>query len=79
MAASVGVTDMVSRQSAAVAFQAVEHFEERNVGLGDRLVEPIFLEKVVVLRMADVRQMSVQDQTKIAERHCATSPDVVSV
>ena len=40
-----------------VAFEAVHHFEQRNVGFGDGLVEPVFLEKIVVLGMADEGQM----------------------
>ena len=53
----------------AVAFEAVHHFEERDVGLGDGLVEPVFFEKIVVFGMAHVGQMGVQDQAKITEWH----------
>ncbi len=53
----------------AVAFEAVHHFQQRDIGFGDGLVEPVFLEEIVVLGMADEGQMGVQDQTKITERH----------
>ena len=46
----------------AVALQAVEDFQERDVGFGDGLVEPVFFEEIVVLGMADEGQMGVQDQ-----------------
>ena len=69
MAASVGVTDMVSAPIDAVALEAVEDFQQRDVGFGDGLVEPILFEEVVVLGMADERQVGVQDQTEITERH----------
>jgi len=42
--------------------QPAQHLEERQVGLDDRLVEPVLLEKFVVLRMPHVRQVSVEDE-----------------
>ena len=57
----------------AVAFQAVEDFEQRDVGLGDGLVEPVFFEEIVVFGMADERQMGVQDEAEITERHRGAS------
>ena len=57
----------------AVALEAVEDFEQRDVGLGDGLVEPVFFEEVVVLGMADEGQVGVQDQAEITERHRAVS------
>ena len=69
MAASVGVTDMVEPPVGAVAFQAVDHVEQRNVRLGDGLVEPIFFEEIVVLGMANERQMGVQDQAEVTDGH----------
>ena len=53
----------------AVAFQAIEDFQQRDVGLGDGFVKPIFFEEIVVLRMPDERQMGVQDQAEITQRH----------
>ena len=47
-----------------VALQTVEHFQQRDVGLGDGLVEPVFLEEIVVFGMADKGQMGVQDQAR---------------
>ena len=52
-----------------VAVQPFEDFEQRNVGLGDRLVEPIFFEEVVEFGMPDIGQMGVQNECEIAERH----------
>ena len=69
MAASVGVTDMVSRQSTPSRSRPVHHLQERNVGLGDGFVEPVFFEEVVVLGMAHEGQMGMQDQTKVTGWH----------
>ena len=46
----------------AVVHQSVEYVDKRNVGLGDRLVQPVFFEKPVVLGVAHIRQMAVQNQ-----------------
>ncbi len=53
----------------AVALQAVESFQKRNVRLGNGFVEPVFFEKIVVFGMADKGQMGVQDQAQVTERH----------
>jgi hypothetical protein len=37
----------------------VHHLKQRDVAFGDGLEEPIFLEKLVVLRMPDERQVRV--------------------
>ena len=58
----------------AVALQALEHFQQRDVRFGDGLVEPIFFEEILVFGMAHERQMSVQDEAEIAEWHCVASP-----
>ena len=48
--------------------------EQRDVGLGDRLEEPVLLEEVVVLGMAHVRQVRVQHQAEVAERRRSVRP-----
>ena len=60
MAARVGVTDMVSRQIAAVALQTIEDVQERDVGFGDGFVKPVFFKEIVVLGMADEGQVGVE-------------------
>ena len=50
----------------AVVRQPVQHLEQRQIGLGDRLVEPVLLEKFVVLRMPHVGQMRVEDEGEIS-------------
>ena len=52
-----------------VAFQAVHHFQQRNVRFRDGLVEPVFFEEIVVFRMADKGQMSMKNQAQVSERH----------
>ncbi len=64
-----------------VALEAFHHFQDRDVGLGNGFVEPIFFQEIVVLGMADVGQMGVQHQAEVTERHCAffASREVVFV
>jgi len=50
----------------AVVEQPVHHVDERDVGLGDRLVEPVLLEEVLVLRMPDEGEVRVEDQREVA-------------
>ena len=57
----------------AVAQQAVEDADERDVGLGQRLEEPVLLEELRVLGMADVRQVRVQDRAPVPDGHGGTS------
>src|SRR5579883_725451 len=52
-----------------VAFQSLKDFEQWDVCFGNRFVEPIFFEEILVFGMAHKGQMSVQNQTEIAERH----------
>ncbi len=54
----------------AIAHQPVHHIEQRKIGLGDRLVEPVFLEKLFVLRMTHERQVRMQDQRDLALERC---------
>jgi len=51
-----------------VALETLEDLQERNVRLGDGLVEPVLLEEVVVFGVADERQMSVQNEAKVSQR-----------
>jgi hypothetical protein len=52
-----------------VAFQAVEHFQQGDVRLGDRLVEPVFFEEIVPLRVADEGEVGVQHKAEISQGH----------
>ncbi len=54
---------------AAVVEQPVHHVDERDVGLGDRLVEPILLEELLVLGMTDEGKMRVKDESEITLGH----------
>src|SRR4051812_6985627 len=42
--------------------QPPHHTQERQIGFGDGFEEPVFLEKILVLRMPDEWQMRVQDE-----------------
>ena len=57
----------------AVALQALEDVQQRNVRLGDGLVQPVLFEEVLVLGMAHKRQVCVQDETEVTE-HVRLSP-----
>ena len=46
----------------AVAPPAFQTLDERDVGFGDGLEEPAFLQKFFVFRMAHKRQVRVQDE-----------------
>jgi hypothetical protein len=39
--------------------------QQRNVSLGDRLEEPVFLEEMLVLRMPDERQVRVENEREV--------------
>src|SRR5205085_2349457 len=51
-----------------VVHQSLHHLQQRNVSFGDRLEEPVFLEKMFVLRMPDERQMGVKNEREMI--HC---------
>ena len=53
----------------AVAQQAVEHAHDRDVGLGERLEEPVLLHEGRVLRVTDVRQVGVEDGAPVPGGH----------
>src|SRR5262249_19737474 len=42
--------------------------QERDVRLGDGLVQTVLFEEVVVFGVADIRKMGVQDQGEVADR-----------
>src|SRR5438477_2210138 len=50
----------------AVAQPAIHHLDERQIRLRDRFVEPILLQKMLVLRMPDKGQMRVENQRQVA-------------
>src|SRR2546423_248168 len=54
-----------------IALPAFKQLEQGQVALGDGFVQPIFLEKLLVLRMADKRQVRVEHQREITS-HQAT-------
>jgi hypothetical protein len=56
-----------------VVEQPVQHVHERDVGLGQRLEEPVLLEELRIFGMADVRQMGVQHGAPVAHGHDGTS------
>src|ERR1700724_1177605 len=49
----------------AVVYQSLHHLQQRNVGFGDRLEEPVFLEKMLVLRVPDERQVRVKNEREV--------------
>ena len=58
----------------AVAHEAVEHPQQGDVGLGEGLEEPVFLEEVGVLGVADVGQVRVEDRAPVPDRHSSLAP-----
>jgi hypothetical protein len=52
----------------SIVHESLHHAKQRNVGLGDRLKKPLFLEEMLVLRMANEGEMRVQDEGEMA-RH----------
>ena len=50
----------------AVALPALHRPEQRQIGFGDGLEQPVLLEKLLVLRMPDERQVRVKDEGEIA-------------
>src|ERR1700736_99269 len=53
----------------AVVHQPLHHAQQRDVGLGDGLEKPIFLEKPFVLRMPNERQMRVENDRERTGGH----------
>src|SRR5207245_11802628 len=52
----------------AIPHEAVQDPQEGEVGVGDRLVQPVFLQEVLVLGMPDIGEVAVQDETEITSR-----------
>src|SRR6202011_639120 len=48
-----------------VVHEPLHHLQQRNVGFGDRLEETVFLEKMLVLRMPDERQVRVKNEREV--------------
>ena len=57
----------------AVLHQPVKDIDERDVGLGDGLVEPVLFEELFVLRVPHIGQMAVQHQREISFFHASSS------
>jgi hypothetical protein len=45
--------------------EPLHHLQQRNVGFGDRLEKPVFLEKMLVLRMPNERQVRVKNEREV--------------
>ena len=56
-----------------VVHEPLHHLQQRDVSFGDRLEEPVFFEKMLVLRMPNEWQVRVEDKRKMAVAHCAIS------
>ena len=54
-----------------VVRESLHHLQERDVSLGDGFEEPIFLEKMFVLRMPNEWQVRVEDKREMAVAHRA--------
>src|SRR5207237_5746610 len=54
-----------------VVHQPLHHLQHRNVSFGDRLEEPVFLKKMLVLGMPDERQVRVKNEREMTS-HCGT-------
>ena len=56
----------------AVPRQPIKGFNQRNIGLGERLVKPLLFQKTRVFRVADIGQVRVQDDREITFFHGRT-------
>src|SRR5438045_1911700 len=56
-----------------VVHQPLHHLQKRDVSLRDRFEEPVFLEKMFVLRMPDERQVRVQNEREMTATHAQIS------
>jgi len=57
-------SDIVTRYGTAIGREPLEGREQGQIGLGDRLEEPLFLEEGAVFRMAHPREMGVEDEAR---------------
>lgn len=53
----------------AVPFQIFQHLDQREVGFGQCLKQPIFFQKFRMLWMAHERKMGVKDESKMSQAH----------
>ncbi len=53
-----------------VAPEPLKHVQEWDVRFGDRLEEPIFFEKLLVLRVPNEWQMCVENEREVAGSNC---------
>src|SRR6266403_2553966 len=49
----------------AVVHELLHHLQQRNVSFSDRFKEPVFLEKMLVLRMPNERQVRVKNEREV--------------
>src|SRR6266487_495112 len=54
----------------AVVHQTLHHAQQRNVSLRYRFEEPIFFQKMLVLRMANEWKMRVKNKRERTGKHC---------
>jgi len=53
----------------AVLSQSAQHVQKRQISFGDGFEEPVFLEKILVLRVPDEGEMGVENEAKRSCRH----------
>ena len=49
--------------------QLIKELDQGDIGLGDRLEEPAFLQEALELRMTDIRKMGVENEQQISFWH----------
>ena len=64
------MTVIVSWNGTSSRDQPLHHRDERKVRFGDGLEEPVFLEKLFVLRVPHERQMRVKNEREVTGSHC---------
>ena len=67
IAQSLGVSDIVSLNGTR-SCEPLHHSQQRNVSLGDRFEEPLFLKKMLVLRMPNERQDAREERARENQR-----------
>jgi len=55
MEINVGVRLIVMRKSMPSFTRPIEYIDERNVCLGDRLVQPVLFKELIMLRVSHIR------------------------
>ena len=69
MVMSGGDSDTVQRKGTPSATQPLEHLNQRQVGAGDGLEEPLLLHHRGVFGVANEGEVRVQDERKVAGGH----------